>query len=105
MANIRDRYPFPASGKTHASHHADKSRSFSSPKANTCSHPTQPKSGPVVVSACSPLNRSTGDVSTEKKPSRSPGLVHQPQLDVQIGADCGRSKYDPYVQGGSAARA
>ena len=43
--------------------------------------------------------RSTGDVSTEKKPSRSPGLVHQLHSDVQVAAD----KYDQYVPSSSCS--
>ena len=42
--------------------------------------------------------------STEKKHSRSPGLVHPRHSDAQVGADCGRNKSDPHVQGQPPAR-
>ena len=81
LAKIRDRKPFPATGKTHASHHAEKSRSLNPPKPKAGSPPSRPAQG-QRWSLHQHLVGGAPDISSEEKPSSSPGLVHQLQSDV-----------------------
>ena len=75
LAKLRDRKPFPATGKTHASH-AEKSRSFNPSKPKAGSPPSRPAQG-QRWSLQQHLAGRAPDKTSEKKPSRSPELVEE----------------------------
>ena len=90
--------PFPATGKTHASHNVDVGRSFSPQRSNNLYPPHQAQSRAKGWSLRAiPGRGNTGAVFSEKKHTRSPGFVRKIKSDMHVGADCGRRKDDQYV--------